>query len=75
MHWQCFYRSLEDDFADDHEGDDEGDDDDMAGNAGEIACRPWSMVAIIGAIIIRLGFWGPVYYRYNKEPPKYIKIL
>ena len=27
----------------------------------------------IGALIIgkiRIGFWGPVYYNYNKEPPK-----
>ena len=23
----------------------------------------------IGALIIRIGFWGPVYYSYNKEPP------
>ena len=22
----------------------------------------------IGALIIRLGFWGPLYYNYNKEP-------
>ena len=24
----------------------------------------------IGALIIRIGFWGPFYYKYNKEPPK-----
>ena len=24
----------------------------------------------IGALIIRIGFWGPLYYIYNKEPPK-----
>ena len=24
----------------------------------------------IGALIIRLGFGGPLYYTYNKEPPK-----
>ena len=25
----------------------------------------------IGALlIIRTGFWGPLYYKYNKEPPK-----
>ena len=24
----------------------------------------------IGALIIRIGFWGPLYYNYNKEPPK-----
>ena len=22
----------------------------------------------IGALIIRIGCWGPLYYRYNKEP-------
>ena len=22
----------------------------------------------IGALIIRIGFWGPLYYNYNKEP-------
>ena len=25
--------------------------------------------ATIGALIIRIGFWGPLYYDYNKEPP------
>ena len=24
----------------------------------------------IGALIIRIGFWGPVYYNSNEEPPK-----
>ena len=24
----------------------------------------------IGALIIGIGFWGPVYYSSNKEPPK-----
>ena len=35
---------------------------------GFVACA----VAVshnIGALIIRIGFWGPVYYSYNKEPP------
>ena len=22
----------------------------------------------IGALIIRVGFWGPLYYNYNKDP-------
>ena len=22
----------------------------------------------VGALIIRIGFWGPLYYSYNKEP-------
>ena len=24
----------------------------------------------LGALIIGIGFWGPFYYKYNKEPPK-----
>ena len=24
----------------------------------------------IGALIIRIGFWGPFYHDYNKEPPQ-----
>ena len=24
----------------------------------------------IGALIIRMGFWGPLYYNYNREPPQ-----
>ena len=24
----------------------------------------------IGALIIIIGFWGPLFYNYNKEPPK-----
>ena len=24
----------------------------------------------IEALIIGIGFWGPLYYNYNKEPPK-----
>ena len=24
----------------------------------------------MGALIIRIGFWGPLYYNDNKEPPK-----
>ena len=29
----------------------------------------------IGALIIRIGFWGPIYYSYKKEPPKNIGTL
>ena len=25
----------------------------------------------IGALIIRRGFWGPLYYTCNKDPPQY----
>ena len=24
----------------------------------------------VGALIIRIGFWGSLYYNHNKEPPK-----
>ena len=24
----------------------------------------------VGGLIIRIGFWGTIYYKYNKEPPK-----
>ena len=27
-------------------------------------------LANIGAFIIRIGFWGPLYYNSNEEPPK-----
>ena len=33
---------------------------------------PQTLEPTIGALIIRIGFWGPLYYKYNKEPPKYI---
>ena len=26
----------------------------------------------VGALIIRIGFWGPLYYIYDKEPPKIV---
>ena len=29
-----------------------------------------SQMSNIGALIIRIGFGGPLYYNYNKEPPK-----
>ena len=30
-----------------------------------------SAMFTIGAFIIRIGFWGPLfYYNYNEEPPK-----
>ena len=31
---------------------------------------PWSGPPKIGALIIGTGFWGPLYYNYNKEPLK-----
>ena len=29
----------------------------------------------VGALIIRIRFWGPLYYNYNKEPPKQYRQL
>ena len=29
----------------------------------------------VGALIIRIGFWGPLYYISNKEPPPKKKIV
>ena len=26
----------------------------------------------IGALIIGIGFWGPLYYKYSREPPKIV---
>ena len=28
----------------------------------------------IGALTIRRGFWGPLYFNYNKEPPKIVLV-
>ena len=28
---------------------------------------------VIGALIIRIGFRGPFFYNYTKEPPKYYR--
>ena len=36
---------------------------------GPVVAMSWSAVTI-GALIIGIGFWGPLYYDYNKEPPK-----
>ena len=29
----------------------------------------------IGALIIRTGFWAPLNYNYNKEPPKIVLVI
>ena len=29
----------------------------------------------IGALIIRRGFWGPLYNNYDKEPPKIVLVI
>ena len=31
-----------------------------------------TLISHKGALIIRLGFWSPLYYTYNKEPPKLV---
>ena len=34
-----------------------------------ILSTPWAIDTNIGALIIRIGFWGPLWYNQNKEPP------
>ena len=34
-----------------------------------------SISANMGALIIRIGFWGPLYYNCNKEPPKIVWVI
>ena len=29
----------------------------------------------VGALIIRIRFWGPLYYNHNKEPPKLVQVI
>ena len=29
-------------------------------------CNPF----VVGALILRIGFWGKLYYNHNKEPPR-----
>ena len=29
----------------------------------------------IGALAIRIGFWGLLYYNYNKEPPEIVLVF
>ena len=35
---------------------------------------PEALSSNIGALIIRIGVWGPEYYNYKKEPTKYSSI-
>ena len=37
--------------------------------------RPSLQLPNIGAAIIRIKFWGPLYYNYNKEPSKIVLVL
>ena len=34
-----------------------------------------SLPVHIGALIIRIGFWRPLYYNYSKEPPKIVSVI
>ena len=34
--------------------------------------EPGMEVPNIGALIVRIGFWDPFYYNYNKEAPKIV---
>ena len=36
---------------------------------GSVSCEA-SVMSNIGALRIRIGSWGPLYYNYNKEPSK-----
>ena len=35
----------------------------------------YSRVYSIRALIIRIGFWGPLNYSYNKEPPEIVQVI
>ena len=37
--------------------------------------KAWGSDLHIGALIIRVGFWGPLYHNYNKEPPKIVLVI
>ena len=39
-------------------------------NIKQISCQ-----RTIGALIIRIRFWGPLYCNYNKEPPKIVLVI
>ena len=56
-----------------------GSDEDDKGRKANYGRRRRSTTTMavtnVGALMIRIGFWGPVYYNYNKEPPKYYRQL
>ena len=45
----------------------------MAGSHGISIIQDHHCIAI-GALIIRIGFWSPLYQNYDKEPPAQKKI-
>ena len=42
----------------------------VGGSFGGLECLGGLEVFNIEAVIIRIGFWGPLYHNDNKEPPK-----
>ena len=40
--------------------------------AGSIPATLTKQRPNIGALIIRIRFWGPLYYNFNQEPPKIV---
>ena len=42
----------------------------LGSRAGGMMYQLPGQIPNIGALIIRISFWGPLYYKYNKEPTK-----
>ena len=42
----------------------------MANESASSGYIPNTLSASIRDLMIRIGFWGPLYCTYNKEPPK-----
>ena len=38
--------------------------------AEKVYAVSWHATSSIGALTIRIGLWGPLYYKYDKELPK-----
>ena len=47
----------------------------MTARSSSLGLRHVGLEFNVGAFFIRLGFWGIVYYSYNKEPQKPILII
>ena len=43
---------------------------DVDGNRGILGSMGEVLRVNIGALIIRIGFWGTLYYIHNKDPPQ-----
>ena len=48
---------------------------DQDGKRGAFTEKPYTITNTIGAFIIRIGFWDPFYYNYNKERPKIVLVI